>query len=183
MWQVQHKRQHNRARLLNKAELLQTLWDSQLRIDNGGHIHLHLTDLTLIGVIFKFAHLSKTDTHWIVSINWKKKFLFNNEATVHIMVWSSLAKILSTLSCRGHILFSRRRSASARAIFATLPTPRNATRVRCSFSESSSFSSSTSLPLQIVLAFQLRPLKNYCFWQFPEATITCPISALGLFLM
>ena len=99
------------------------------------------------------------------------------------MVWSSLAKILSTLSCRGHILFSRRRSASARAIFATLPTPRNATRVRCSFSESSSFSSSTSLPLQIVLAFQLRPLKNYCFWQFPEATITCPISALGLLLL
>ena len=101
------------------------------------------------------------------------------------MGWSSSAELLSTLSCGGHILFSRRRSASARAIFATLPTPRNATRVRRSSSESSFFSSSssTSLPLQIRLAFQLRPLKNPCFWHFPEATITCPISALGFFLL
>ena len=101
------------------------------------------------------------------------------------MGWSSSAELLSTLSCGGHILFSRRRSASARAIFATLPTPRNATKVRRSSSESSFFSSSssTSLPLQIRLAFQLRPLKNPCFWHFPEATITCPISALGFFLL
>ena len=102
------------------------------------------------------------------------------------MGWSSSAELLSTLSCRGHILFSRRRSASARAIFATLPTPRNATIVRRFFSESSSFSSSSSfmsLPLQIALAFQLRPLKNNCFLHFPEATITCPISTLGFFLL